>query len=96
MTIDEYVEDELAEGEEDERRLFRAEGRAKRRHRANEDKRKPNRKQPVRNGSKPQSQTQHFQYVAGKSASQPIQSGASVSASSIGPCFGMPKCVFAR
>ena len=37
-TVDEYVEDELAEGEEDERHFFRAEGRAKRRHRANEDK----------------------------------------------------------
>ena len=89
-TVDEYVEDELAEGKEDERRLFRAEGRAKRRHKAYEDKRKSNRKQPIRNRSKPQSQPQvlsHSQYVAGKSASQPIQSGASMSANSIGPCF---------
>ena len=83
----------MAEGEEDERRLFRAEGRAKRRHRANEDKTKPSRKQPVRNGSKPHQVLSHFQYVAGKSA---IQSGASMSASSITPCFCVPKCVFAR
>ena len=58
--------------------------------RTNEDKRKSIKKQPFRKEYRPQSQTQvlsRLQYFAGKSASQPIQSGASVPASSIGPCF---------
>ena len=89
-TVDEYVEDELAGGEEDERHLFRAEGRAKKRLSANEDKQKSIEKQPFRKESGPQPQTQnlsHLQYVAGKSASQRMQYGASVPASGIGPCF---------
>ena len=39
-TVDEYIEDELASDSDDEKRLFRAENRARRRVKANEDKKK--------------------------------------------------------
>ena len=46
-TVEEYVEDELADNSDYEKRLIRAESRAKRRHKAGEEKRKtPNRKWP--------------------------------------------------
>lgn len=40
VTVDEYVEDELAEDSDDEKRLFRAEGRAKRKIKSSDDKKK--------------------------------------------------------
>ena len=40
VTVDEYVDDELAEDSDDEKRLFRAEGRAKRKVKTNDDKKK--------------------------------------------------------
>lgn len=39
-TVEEYVEDELADNSDDEKRLLRAEGRAKRKYKANEEKKK--------------------------------------------------------
>ena len=39
-TVDEYIEDELASDSDNEKRLFRAENRARRRVKANEDKKK--------------------------------------------------------
>ena len=46
--------DELADNSDDEKRLFRAEGRAKRKHKTNEEKKKKqlNRKQPFRRENK--------------------------------------------
>ena len=40
VTVDEYVDDELEEDSDDEKRLFRAEGRAKRKVKTNDDKKK--------------------------------------------------------
>ena len=48
-TVDIYVENELADNSDDEKRLYRAESRAKRKQKTNEEKKKQlNRKQPFR------------------------------------------------
>ena len=93
-TVDEYIEDELASDSDDEKRLFRAENRARRRVKANEDKKKKQGrrvfvKQPQPNllGSNAGVAKQPQPSLLGSSARVSPIANTSVAGSVIGPCF---------
>ena len=93
-TVAEYVEDELAENSDDEKRLFRAEGRAKRKHRAYEEKKqKASRKPFGRRDSKMVSSARYS--MAGPSTnrflSPSVGAVATGTGNEIGPCFACGK-----
>ena len=94
-TVDEYVEDELADNSDDEKRLFRAEGRAKRKHKTNEEKKKKqlNRKQPFRRENKFPRSTQSVVGFPNQVPSRNIMQNSLLLAHNgtanapLGPCF---------
>ena len=89
-TVEEYVEDALADDSEDEKRLFRAESRAKRRHKAGEDKRrKPIRKVPESKSSSISSRL--GPPVTSKAPPSMASIAPGVSAPPVGPCFSCGK-----